>query len=208
MAGKDQFCGRFSPDQLNRPLLASKRPTSNSFFSKIISGLFFISSSGTIASGQTAKKEPVVLEEIKKKDKKNIEEDIVSTEISANTDSLKNTIQGNIRDRNGVPATFATVTIKSTNLKTVTDSFGNFKFMLPDNVWMNDSLSFEIGGNTYGGVFIIEKQNYNLNQQHCVAYHAFAIGGAVISVKGVNITTGPDTYWTRARIAFSYLYFQ
>jgi hypothetical protein len=181
----DKFCGRFSPEQLNRPLIPSKVPSQNSFFSRMFSALFLIASSGSVASGQTIKKEPVVLEEIKKKNKKSVEEWTVPALIPVQDDSLKNIIQGNICDKDGKPAVLVTVMIRDTEWKTDTDSSGNFKFELPDSILMKDSLSFEITGNHYGGKFTIEKQNYQLVEQHRVAYTIFTIGAVAHAVRVV-----------------------
>jgi hypothetical protein len=187
MTGNDKFCGRFSEGQLNRPLTPTKVPNQNSFFSRMFSAFFLIASSRNIAFGQTTKKEPVAMEEIKKENKKNMEEWIVPAESMEKTGGLKNTIAGNICDRDGKPAALITVMIPDTAWKTFTDSSGNFKFELPDSILLKDSLSFEITGNHYAGRFIIEKQNYQLIQQHKVAYQVFYLGKAIgVKTQAVN----------------------
>jgi hypothetical protein len=208
----DKFCGRFSPEQLNRPLLPAKKTNHNSFFSKIASGLFFIASSGNIASGQTTKKEPVVLEEIKTKNKKIIEEWAVPDAALANgtvpagalvgEDSLKNTIQGIICNMDNTPADSATITLDNTSWKTLTDNNGYFKITLPDSLLLNDTITFEISGNSYGGKLTLQKQQYNLIEQHRVAYRARMLGGVRAFVQKGVIVNDPLPFWYQSIFDF------
>lgn len=211
MTGKSDFCGRFSPEQLNRPLIATNIPATHSFFSRICSVLFFIATSGSIAPAQTSKKTSIVLQENKKEEIERYAGEqptctatqATQTESAGNSvraDSLKNTVRGIICDHDNRPAGSAIVTIQNTTWKTVTDSSGYFEFTLPDSLMLRDRINFKVIGNKYDGVFAMEKQKYGLVEQYPV-YRIYVAGGAIA------VRVKPKYNWFQLKNAFTFFYF-
>lgn len=135
-----KLCGRLNTEQLNRVLIGTKQPSTNTKLHKILAGLLLLSSSeNTIANKQHSETQII---------SKSIDENlIVSKDENLNNqllDSLKNIVQGRVIDANNketIP--FANVQIKNTDVVTTTDIDGNFKISIPDNL-LTDKIVFKI----------------------------------------------------------------
>lgn len=198
MAGNDQFCGRFSQDQLDRVLLPAKSPSHHSFFSRLFSWLFLIASSGNVSAEPENKTVSVTLEENNRRDEKSANQQTGVTEALVKTDSLKANLQGIICDQQTqIPIPFVAVHIKNTEWKTITDSTGFFKFLLPDSMLMKDSIYLQLSDKGYYDNFIIEKINYHSTEKYCIANQVFRVGGAkAIVVEGKN-ESNPMPMWVK-----------
>lgn len=121
-----KICARLSTNQINRPLtVKSKRKLP---FYKIASGLFLISwASNNIAAQKPVSSTELIHAPIKKQDNT-----ISNRKPQERQDSIKNIIQGTVRDANNSKGlSHVVILIRGTDIGTVTDENGSFEFNAP-----------------------------------------------------------------------------
>lgn len=128
---KSRICGRMSVSQLNR-LIEIPSKKNRSKLRKVLTAIFLIGSTGSIfASPLVSKANSLNVS----KNESNYKRIDIKKHIR--TDSLKNTLKGQVLTESEEPIPGADIFIKELNLEIETDSNGYFKIILPKDLKEN-----------------------------------------------------------------------
>lgn len=128
-SSKGKICGRLTPSQLNRVITAPEEQQVAAPFYKALAGALLLSSTQAAIASPSCP--PGITETI-------------SPELPAPEGNIPVTIKGTITDGESCKPLYAcTVKFKNTDIQTLSDPNGNFKFTIPDDK-MQDTLVFEI----------------------------------------------------------------
>lgn len=126
-SSKGSICGRLSTHQLNKPIeIPSKK--NNFKIVKTLAAVFLLGSTGSLFAIPLSEKTKSVSISKSNTNFKRLDLEQIKT------DTLKNTITGQVLTEFEEPIPGAEVFIKELNLKTETDSEGNFSFTLSEDV--------------------------------------------------------------------------
>lgn len=148
---KSRICGRMSVSQLDR-LIEIPSKKNRSKLRKVLTAIFLIGSTGSIFASPLVSKTNSLNVSKNESNYKRI--DIKKHNIR--TDSLKNTLKGQVLTESEEPIPGADIFIKKFNLEFETDSEGNFSINLPEN-FTNDSITIVI---KYPGFHDLETRIY------------------------------------------------
>ncbi|GGH15049.1 carboxypeptidase-like regulatory domain-containing protein [Sphingobacterium alkalisoli] len=128
-----KICARLSTYQINRPIIIKSKKRLP--FYKIVSGLFLISSaSSAFATQKLMAPKELMHDTINRKD-----DSISITKSSESQDSMRNIIQGMVSDASDNKGlSNVLVLVRGTNIGTVTDENGGFKFNAPTDMPIKD----------------------------------------------------------------------
>src|SRR5690606_27808162 len=128
---KSRICGRMSVSQLDR-LIEIPSKKNRSKLRKVLTAIFLIGSTGSIfASPLVSKTNSLNVS----KNESNYKRIDIKKHIR--TDSLKNTLKGQVLTESEEPIPGADIFIKELNLEIETDSNGYFKIILPKDLKEN-----------------------------------------------------------------------
>ena len=128
----EPICGKLNYSQLHR-VVSINQKSDIKYWNTIVTSLLVLISSSTIYANE---KNLVSTNQYQSKTK--FSEEIKKLVIIPN-DSIKSKIAGVLIEKGSKkPIPNITLGIKGTVMKTVTDSFGNFEFLIPDNFPSND----------------------------------------------------------------------
>ncbi len=134
---KSRICGRMSVSQLDR-LIEIPSKKNRSKLRKVLTAIFLIGSTGSIfASPLVSKANSLNVS----KNESNYKRIDIKKHIR--TDSLKNTLKGQVLTESEEPIPGADIFIKEFNLEFETDSEGNFSINLPEN-FTNDFITIVV----------------------------------------------------------------
>lgn len=178
---KGKICGRLTEKQLHRAYILSEKGNTNTTFPKLLGGLLLLGLADNLSANGIKTETEIV---------KNIQIDYDGVQNkkeqpTADKDSLKNVIQGQIIDADTKePLMFATITIKDKKEGTFSDLNGDFRMVFPDSL-INDKLTLEI--NCIGYVkteFLINKKDLPLlNKLFEIKAEHYLIGEVIIVKK-------------------------
>lgn len=133
-----KICGRLNKEQLDK-FITTKEPVNRSRFSKILAGLLLVG----IGKNAVAKDKTIqTASEYVTQNSKSLEHSEATQKRL--TDSLKNMLSGTVIDSaTRTPVSDATILIQNTHLVAITDSSGQFKLVIPDNL-SSDSIHLVI----------------------------------------------------------------
>ncbi len=147
---KSRICGRMSVSQLDR-LIEIPSKKNRSKLRKVLTAIFLIGSTGSIfASPLVSKANSLNVS----KNESNYKRIDIKKHIR--TDSLKNTLKGQVLTESEEPIPGADIFIKELNVEIETDLEGNFSINLPEN-FTNDSITIVI---KYPGFHDLETRIY------------------------------------------------
>ena len=127
------LCGRLNQNQLNRPLIETNSNSVNPRLHQILAGLLLITNPNSI-SAQTENKTHIIQE----KTVENLVEELPQD------DSLFHQFSGVIYMPDSITlCSNATISLKNTDIKSITSNNGTFSFQIPD-LYVNDLMKFEI----------------------------------------------------------------
>jgi len=139
-----KVCGRLTKKQLERIFVATQNKKVSPRLNTILAGLFAL---GMLESQDSSAKEVAKTQVVLQHnflDENNVAEQKMFEQIKPADDSTKNIIRGKVVE-NGTnsPVRFISVTIKNSTISTTTDTAGNFKIHVPDNL-MSDTITLQV----------------------------------------------------------------
>jgi len=135
-SNKEMPCGRYTSQQVSRPLIAPQPSKASALFSRLLSGLLLLATGYQLTAKESATKTEIVSPRDVQMEKGENEVD----EQVLQRDTLKNWIQGRVVDaktKEALPA--VSVTIKGTKIGTITEMDGSFKLKIPE-LYLTDEI--------------------------------------------------------------------
>lgn len=172
---KENVCGRFYADQLNREIKKTHYPErKRSWYWNCIMLLLLLFKSNT---GSAQEKQRVVCEQGSRKDAdKSLPGVLGMATGESSLPGKKISVTGQVTDGDGVPIPGAMVTVQRTGLKTTTDAAGEYEL---NNVVVGDILVVSTPG-----LNVEEVQVDNTGRRDCMLNTASVLGGLEVVVVG------------------------
>lgn len=144
----EAICARLNTAQVNRIMSIQEKPTL-SYWPKVAASLLLLTSFSTVHATAVILEKPAQYQALKKIT--NQLQKLPEKDLALN-DTTKNTISGKLIRRNDkTPIPGIPIQIKGTELKTATDSLGQFELTIPENFRQNEIVLLVIASYGFEG---------------------------------------------------------
>jgi hypothetical protein len=177
---KGKVCGRLTEKQLQKEFNISTQNISSSIIPKFLSGLFLFGFFESVKANNLKVNTKITDTYKVKENSKALIKDSKET----HTDSIKNTIQGQVIDAvSKEPLAFVNVIVKNSKTVAATDESGNFRLTIPENL-LNERVVLVFDYLGYNSKeFSVDLKNSLLNEKVLMIKAEPILMGEVIIIK-------------------------